>query len=615
MIDNKIIMRSYKDIKNTYKHIDIEKEYKDNNYLYQTLKRTSKMKHNHKIKAYQYDLKNLLSIMYKKLLFLDNPKVKIIREENDEFRKDYKSMSESFQKSIQVIFKDLIRKYSDRGYKVPNLSFQHNLFKINALIEDNNDKLELALKEDKKSKTPMKANKTMSYLRKLNNMLNIFMTKDENNEKNTSKFSMPKARKSIIYVDDVKELQKSIEKLKELIENNPLFKLEQKKSILLSRRKQSFGTSKQLESSKLAKLSIDFSSLKKNNKKSLVLTESTMVGTGENKNKSSNFLSLRSNTNKSSKSNQSIKTVNSQKEEISKNNKLKQEELLFSRPSETNKNASSRNSHQLINLKTTNMNLLNKQNETDEKEKEKDKTKALNLMSTEEKISYLYNKQTYYLNTIDSYKKSKICNKNINQDKNVTNDNNKCKSVIGKKKLLSQSKRLYKLKYLGQNSKNSFLKSSFLTKTQSRNKKSNSRNSNICLNLKNFDSLKTQNTFYTTQYKSHDEYLQKLYKTIKRGNLKKNEDLIRKYLNDIKHLKKDESDMIISHYSYKNMKNNISELKVKIGLDNLGTKTERLYLNNHSIKRVLPLLNSMKEQQINIVRFEKIISTGHNKIK
>ena len=344
------------------------------------------MKHNHKIKAYQYDLKNLLSFMYKKLLFLDNPKVKIIREENDEFRKDYKSMSESFQKSIQVIFKDLIRKYSDRGYKVPNLSFQHNLFKINALIEDNNDKLELALKEDKKSKTPMKANKTMSYLRKLNNMLNIFMTKDENNEKNTSKFSMPKARKSIIYVDDVKELQKSIEKLKELIENNPLFKLEQKKSILLSRRKQSFGTSKQLESSKLAKLSIDFSALKKNNKKSLVLTESTMVGTGENKNKSSNFLSLRSNTNKSSKSNQSIKTVNSQKEEISKNNKLKQEELLFSRPSETNKNASSRNSHQLINLKTTNMNLLNKQNETDEKEKEKDKTKALNLMSTEEKI-------------------------------------------------------------------------------------------------------------------------------------------------------------------------------------------------------------------------------------
>ena len=40
MIDNKIIMRSYKEIKNTYKQRDIEKEYKDNNYLYQTLKRT-----------------------------------------------------------------------------------------------------------------------------------------------------------------------------------------------------------------------------------------------------------------------------------------------------------------------------------------------------------------------------------------------------------------------------------------------------------------------------------------------------------------------------------------------------------------------------------------------
>jgi len=609
MIDNKIIMRSYKEIKNTYKHIDIEKEYKDNNYLYQTLKRTSKMKHNSKIVNYELDLKKLLSIMYKKLLFLDNPKIRLIKEENDDFKKEYKSMSESFQKSIEVIFKDLIRKYRDRGYRVPNLSFQHNLFKINALIEENNDKLEFALKEDKKNKKPMKANKTMSYLRKLKYLLNLFMTKDENSEKNTSKFSIPKARKSINYINDVEELKKSIEKLKAIIESNPLFKLEQKKSILLSRRRQSFRTSKQLESSKLGKLSIDFSALKKNNKKSLVLAESTAGGI-------SNFLSLRSNTNKSSKSNQSFKSVNSQKEEISKNNKLKQEELLFSRPLETNKNTNSRNSHLLINLKTTNLNLLTKQNENDEKEKEKekDKTKTLNLMNNEEKISYLYNKQTYYLNTIDSYKKSKICNKNISPDKNDV-AGNKSNSLTGKKKLFSESKRLYKLKYNGQNFKNSFLKSSLLAKTQSKNKKINSRNSNVCLNLKNFDSLKTQNTFYTTQYKLQDDYLQKLYKMIKRGNLKKNEELIRKYLNDIKHLKKDESDMLISHYSYKNMKNNITELKEKIGLDNLGKKTERLYLNNHSIKRVLPLLKSMKEQQINITRFEKIISNGHNKIK
>jgi hypothetical protein len=54
------------------------------------------MMHNNKILNYQYDLKNLLSFMYKKLLFLDNPKVKIKREENDDFKKDYKSMSESF---------------------------------------------------------------------------------------------------------------------------------------------------------------------------------------------------------------------------------------------------------------------------------------------------------------------------------------------------------------------------------------------------------------------------------------------------------------------------------------------------------------------------------------
>jgi hypothetical protein len=259
------------------------------------------------------------------------------------------------------------------------------------------------------------------------------------------------------------------------------------------------------------------------------------------------------------------------------------------------------------------MNLITKQNENNKEEIEKDKTKSVNFMNNEEKISYLYNKQTYYMNTIDSYKKSKISTKSISNYKNDID--NKYKDMNRKKKLLSESKRLYKLKYRGQNLKTSFLTSSFLAKTQSKNKKNNSRNSNVCLNLKNFDSLKTRNTFYTTQYKLQDDYLQKLYKTIKNGNLKKNEDLIRKYLNDIKHLKKDESDMIISNYSYKNMKNNIAELKEKIGLDNLGNRTERLYLNNHSIKRILPLLNSMKEQQISINRFEKIISTVHNKLK
>ena len=613
MIDNKIIMRSYKDIKNSYNHIDIEKEYKDNNYLYQTLKRTTKMMHSNKILKYQYDLKHLLSIMYKKLLFLDNPKVKIIREENDDFKKDYKSMSESFQKSLQVIFKDLIRKYSNRGYRVPSLSFQHNLFKINALIEENNDKLAIALKEDKKNKKPMKAIKTISYLRKLKNLLNLFMTRDENNEKNSSILSIPKTRKSINYFDDVEELKKSIEKLKELIESNPLFKLEQKKPILLSRRNQSFRTSKQLEWPILAKLSFDFSTLKNNNKKGLVLAETTLGGMGENKNISPNFFPPRSNTNKSSKSSKSNNSVNSQKEEISKSNKLKQEELLFSIPSETNKNIYSRNAHQLINLKTTNMNLIAKQKENHKEEIEKDKTKSVNYMNNEEKISYLYNKQTYYLNAIDSYKKRKKSTNNIRNEKNDVV--NKYKDMNRKKKLLSESKRLYKLKYRGQNLKTSFLKSSFLAKTQLKNKKNNSRNSNVCLNLKNYESLKTQNTFYTTQYKSQNDYLQKLYKTIKKGNLKKNEDLIRKYLNDVKHLKKDESDMIISHYSYKNIKNNISELKEKIGLDNLEKKAERLYLNNHSIKRVLPLLKSMKEQQIKIIRFDKIISTGHNKLK
>ena len=177
------------------------------------------------------------------------------------------------------------------------------------------------------------------------------------------------------------------------------------------------------------------------------------------------------------------------------------------------------------------------------------------------------------------------------------------------------------------NSKIPKTKTAFFVKTQTYDKRNKSRNNNLFLHTNTntntnastykYDlNLKTQNNFANNMhYKTQDEYLKSAYKRLKKGNYENLEELIRKYLRDIKHLEQDKEDFMISHYNYKNLKSNLIELNGKIGLNNIGKKTERLYFNNHLSKRILPLLKSMKEKEMNINRFEKIISSGINKYK
>ena len=129
-------------------------------------------------------------------------------------------------------------------------------------------------------------------------------------------------------------------------------------------------------------------------------------------------------------------------------------------------------------------------------------------------------------------------------------------------------------------------------------------------NLK--DLTKTQKIIYkrNSDNKTSNDYLQKMYKRLQRGNYSNIEGLIRKYLKDIKLMEQEKEELLISHYNYKNLKTNLTELNRKISLDDVGRKTERIYINNQIIKRVLPLLRTMKDKEINIDRFEKIVSSG-----
>ena len=166
------------------------------------------------------------------------------------------------------------------------------------------------------------------------------------------------------------------------------------------------------------------------------------------------------------------------------------------------------------------------------------------------------------------------------------------------------------------NNESSKIRNTFFVKTQSLRRKNLSRNNNLFLNNNKYDiNSKIQKNIFNAQCKTQDEYLQSTYKRLKKGNYNNLEEFIRKYLKEYKHYEEKEEDLIISHYDYKNLKRNLYELNSKIDHYDIGKKTERLYFNNHLSKRIIPLLTSMKEKEININRLEKFISSGVNKYK
>ena len=58
----------------------------------------------------------------------------------------------------------------------------------------------------------------------------------------------------------------------------------------------------------------------------------------------------------------------------------------------------------------------------------------------------------------------------------------------------------------------------------------------------------------------------------------------------------------------KNIKNNLKELESQITENDIYCKTERLYLNNHFIKRIKSTLKNMNEKDKLILKLEKIFA-------
>ena len=247
---------------------DLEEEFENDNYLIQTIKRTTKFQNDKKLNELLNDLDDILNHISITIGLSNEPKAKLLHDENNQFLKEYKFFSEKFETQTKQVLKDLIIKYTNKGYHIPNFSHKNNIFKVDALIEENTDKMRLMLMEDLKNKHNIIAPKTLMFLNKLNylikkrtannsDIVNQYYKTLKKNEALTRRLSIEKVK------EDIQNMINLIKKVK--INKIGSVQPKRKSSYLVENRQ--------------------FNNLKLPNSKTLTKTELTQVNIDDNENK------------------------------------------------------------------------------------------------------------------------------------------------------------------------------------------------------------------------------------------------------------------------------------------------------------------------------------------
>ena len=554
--------------------IDIEKEFENDNYLIQTLKRTSKFQNDKKLIQYENNLNNVLNLINQRIKLRNNPKTKLMHEENNEFLRQYKYLSETFEKQMEKVLEDLILIYTKKGYHIPKFSYKNNIFKINALIEANSEKLRLLLMEELRNKKNIIGPKTLMFLNKLNYLVKILITKDPNLVKKYNKLlnkNDPYINKESIeqikiYIKNIIQLLKNV-KINKIGSNKPkrkssfLSKIPQLNNIRISNKKNSIKT--------------DLININNNNNNDILSTEGSL--SAFKKRNPNSFLSMRL-SNYSIKPNKLINTINS------RNDFITSKKILYENKTEENTNINNKKkiffqkSKPIINLKM--------------------KTIFSNISkakSRNEKILPEYKTQSDSKKTICSDISKYIKQAKINN-------------------LYKSEKKIYTLG-LRKTSENKIQNNDFpLSKKPNKYKEysyDNNISKNYNINISSSDTIKKVKTIEKEEEKT--QFLWNAYKKIKKGKYEIVEDIMNKYLKDIKEFDINDQNILMKHYNYKNLRNNLFELNMKVSDDSTRKKIEKIYSNIHILKRIKPVLNNMEEKEINIDRLEKIYTSGVNK--
>ena len=213
--------------------LNINQIYKNDFNLLKTIAQTKKMRTNNKtLEDRKNNLKELMMEINNEYQLNKNSTRKNLKESNDKFHNEYELFNKKTnKKETKTIFKNLVKLYKSKGYKIPNFSIiTHNLFKINPLLEANTEMISNGLLENQISNKKDDSEKIIKYLKKLGIILSGRMSTDSNLQKNLmKKFKMPKLKVVINEEDTVENLKKKIEILTHLINANALAKLDEHK--------------------------------------------------------------------------------------------------------------------------------------------------------------------------------------------------------------------------------------------------------------------------------------------------------------------------------------------------------------------------------------------------
>jgi hypothetical protein len=578
--------------------INIDKIYKDDFNLMKTIAQTKKMRHNNKtLEVRKNHLKDLMIEINNEYQLTNNPSRKNLQDSNINFHNEYELFNKrTNKKDTKMIFKDLVKLYKSKGYRIPNFSIQnHNLFKINPLLEANTDMISNGLLESQMSKKSDDSEKIIKYLKKLGIILSDKMSNDSDLQKNLmKKFNLPKVKAVINDEDSVENLKKKIELLKELINTNALAQLDENKKRKFRNisRQNSFVTMK-CNSNKKYALNKDRKSISRrpSNYNKRVLKNLAR----KDKQQNFNFFQDRKNSNESSISNASYFSNNYLLKKTSKD-KSSHSLNKFNFTSCLNSNQGPAKTPKGLNIPVIDMKKIKKRESC---------TSIMNIIDKRQSFHVLKNlssKQNSILKI-----NSKGSSKNNTASGSNTANNNK----IFFYNSTTNNNIHFKLNIV--NGKTQTNRYPIFIKTQSNNESNNSNFSDeFFLDgksprdkflLSSREKKKEESIHYP--YTSRNEFINFAYNKFAKRKISDAEFYIKNYLNKVKGFDNERIEIFVNDIYDKNIKNNIKELEKQIIDNDLYSKTERLYLNSHLIKRIKPLLNVMGEKDKTIYRLEK----------
>ena len=533
--------------------IDLEKQYEDDYKLMQVMSQTKEVRHNTtSLTKSTNTLKNLMIKIHDEQEQRNNKTGKALHLSNEAFKNEYNMFNKrKNKKDTKTVFKELVKLYKLKGYRIPNFSInEHNLFKINPLLEANTEAISNGFIANQILKKNNASEKTVNYLKKLGGLLSEKLT-NENIKNDFKKINIAKF-KNINEEDSVEELKKQIEILLNLINTNALDKLDEPKKIFYksNSRQNSFRSYKYKSSKKLISLT--------NKKYTISRRNSKMSNKKVNK-----FYERKMSTESSVTSGSYYHKKKSQNRKISQ----KISNILnfnINIPGEK-----STKTPKDIKIPILNLNKINKKN--DENILELSSRNNNNI--TPKKIKFSSEKiNSIFINELKSLKTPR-----------------KNKITWTRKTIKEMEENLLPIPSNGRHRHLSTVKNFF------NNDSSISDEYNI--------STSKRKSIYP--YTSRNEFIDYTYNKLTKKGFDNCENYVKTYLNKVKGFNDEKINNFFKSIYERNIKNNLDDLENKITENDIYYKTERLYLSNHLIKRIFPTLKSMNEKDKLILKLEK----------